>query len=314
MSNVCKALMNGVELAFRQLRDIGDLSEKIRPEIYDDACDASQAIRKAIGIFSTDTRFVIVHLCSDATSAALNIYRAAGMLHLIPAATSNGIHLSDNGLQFRICGNDGRQAELMIDYATAEFPRHAFAIVAEAGVTGDSQKQALLDRLKHHRRKTCKVLYIERDTNLAKIFRGADSNYPRAIFYAGHNAEIMRRVLLHLGVTQPNSLLLCFEAGGNVDLTGLSASARRTLRFVRLLPNGQNTGSDDQFQQYRLLGQAAGEVLLEALTRSASPKPPDVAMIIHGYQFETCIGRLSFDSDGESSGHHYAVVEPAAAL
>ncbi|MGD9949552.1 MAG: branched-chain amino acid ABC transporter substrate-binding protein, partial [Desulfobulbus sp.] len=105
--------------------------------IEDDACKPEIAINTATKLVSSGVQAVIGHICSDATKAALPIYRDAKVIVISPSATTPDLTQSGDYPNFyRTIGSDAVQARYMVDFTLDTLKAKKIAIIHDKGDYG----------------------------------------------------------------------------------------------------------------------------------------------------------------------------------
>jgi len=96
----------------------GVLGKQIEMLVEDDVCQPQVATNTATKMVSEGVHFVLGHICSGATKAALGIYKDAGIPAISPSATNPDLTQSgDYPNFFRTIASDDAQARLQVDLA-----------------------------------------------------------------------------------------------------------------------------------------------------------------------------------------------------
>jgi branched-chain amino acid transport system substrate-binding protein len=117
--------------------DGGLLGKKVEIIAADDVCKPEVAVNSANKLISEDVIFVIGHICSGATKAAMGTYKAANIAAMSPSATNPDLTKSgDYPNFFRTIAPDDAQAKLAADFTVDVLKAKKIAVIHDKGDYG----------------------------------------------------------------------------------------------------------------------------------------------------------------------------------
>jgi len=115
----------------------GLLGKQIELILVDDICKPEVAVSSATKLVSKDVVFVIGHICSGATKAALGTYKSANIAAMSPSATNPALTKSGNYPNFfRTIAPDDAQAKLAADFTMDTLKAKKIAVIHDKGDYG----------------------------------------------------------------------------------------------------------------------------------------------------------------------------------
>jgi len=126
------------ELYIKELNAAGGLlGKQVELIKSDDVCKPEIAVNTANKLVSEGVVFVLGHICSGATKAALGTYKEAGIPAMSPSATNPGLTKSgDYPNFFRTIAPDDAQAKLAVDFAVDKLGAKKIAVIHDKGDYG----------------------------------------------------------------------------------------------------------------------------------------------------------------------------------
>ncbi len=115
---------------------------------YNDDCDAGKARRVAEKIVAKgDIHFVIGHYCSDATYAALSIYKNKGILHFSPFSSAPNLSEKAPKTFFRLAGRTDTEAQISASWLAEFGKRKKIGVIYEDNLYGKSLADYVINNL-----------------------------------------------------------------------------------------------------------------------------------------------------------------------
>lgn len=308
----------GAEAAVEAINARGGINgERIALRVVDDQCDPRSAVAAANQIASRGIRFVLGHLCSGASIAASKVYEEEGVLMLTGSATAPD--LTERGLKmiFRACGRHDQQGVVGARFVTERLKpsrvavvhdrqvygkglaEKAEAIFREAGLVpllsgsinaGERDYTALVTRLKQD---DVEVVYFGGyHTELGLLVRQARQAGVEARFVGGD------------GLASSEYWALAGDGAAGTLFT-FSPDPKSTDAGQRVYQAMKPRGEPDNFSFYYY---AATQVLAQAIS-AGGPSPSAVATILREREFDTVVGKLRFNAQGDLTDPKYVVYE-----
>ena len=290
----------------------GVLGQRVELIVGDDFCDPDQAVALARKLASDGVRFVAGHWCSHSSIPASKEYEKAGILMITPGSAS--AKLTDDGGPnvFRVCGRDDRQGAKVGDYLADHWPGHAMAILDDGTTWGAGVAGAVRNRLK------------ERGVHAAvdEPFTPGEAEYPALItkmqaagvevfFVGGYHQEA--GLILRQAHDRGYALRLVANAAmATEDFPiiagpGLEGTVMIATADMRQSPQAAEVVGRSRAQGYEPLGTtlnayAAVQVWAQAVEAAGSLDLDAVLEAMHGRRFDTVLGRIGFDAQGDVTG------------
>lgn len=306
----------GAESAVADLNANGGvLGERIDLLVVDDACDPEQAVAAAAKLLDAGVALVIGHQCSVASLPASKVYADAGMLMISPFSTNPKLTEQGFPTVFRICGRDDVQGRVAGDLLAERFGERAIAIVHESAVYGEGLAAEIKKRL--NERGVTEVMFEAIPPGQAEysdIVRKMQVAGVEVLYYAGFRREaglIMRQahdrgyglqLVAPDGIGGEDFALIAGEAANGTLMT-YAPSPLRNPGAAALAERFAAEGYAGSFGIGTFRSYAIVQAWAQAVERAGTFAPGPVAEALHGFQFDTVLGRLGFDQKGDVSGY-----------
>jgi branched-chain amino acid transport system substrate-binding protein len=304
----------GTELAVADLNAKGGiLGEPLKLILVDDGCNAELAPLAAEKLVSEGIAVAFGATCSGAAIPASEVYRRAGMLMIEAGATNPRLTEESDGHVFRTVGRDDRQGAIAGDYLATRWSDSKIAIVHDGSAYG----QGLAEEVKKR-------------VNQRGINEALFATYqPEALDYSDLLDQLRTASIevLYLGGYSPDAGLIIRQArdrGYGVQL--VAGDSLSTGEFWLVAGRaGQGTlftsFSDPTHEpraaeiMARLRGQLqqpnaravysymAVQLWAQAVEKAGTLEPDAVAAALHGNQFDTLLGTIGFDENGDITGY-----------
>ncbi len=320
MASFGEQFKHGAEMAIADINARGGvLGEKLLLEIGDDVCDPKQAVAVANQLASKKVVAVIGHFCSGSSIPASEVYAEEGIVMISPGS-SNPL-FTERGLSnvFRVCGRDDQQGLIAADYIARNFVGKNIALVHDRSAYGKGLADEVTRILEGRK---IKLVLNEAITPGEKDYSALISKLKAAkadlLFFGGYHQEagLIVRQSKDQGLT---TKLMGGDALATRDFWSITGElGRGTLMTFspdpRLIPSAaavvekfKKSGIDPD--GYTLYAYAATQILAEAASKSGSWKSVDLIKTLHNNQFDTVMGKLSFNVKGDYTGPSFAVYE-----
>lgn len=314
-------MRNGAEQAVADLNAKGGLNGEILAVIpADDRADPKEAVSVAQKFISEDIKFVLGHLTSGASNAAVKEYAENGVLMITASATSPS--LTEQGLWnvFRVVGRDDQQGNYAADYILKHFKGRKIAIVHDKGSYGKPLAEVVKARLNENGVQETLFDGInpgEKDYS-ALISRLKNQNID-LLYFGGYYTEggLIIRQLRDQGLS---TQVIGADGLANAELGQIVGEgvAGTLLTFApdpAKDPNAKAIVASLQARNidptgFTIPSYAAVQVLAQAATEAKSFEPKKIADVLHsGKVFDTVIGPLSYDGKGDLTKASYVMYE-----
>ncbi len=312
-------IKNGAEAAVRDINAAGGLNgATITLREADDLCEPQKGSDVANQLVDAGTTFVVGHFCSGASIPASDVY-AAGNVVMVSPASSNPL-LTERGLwnTFRVAARDDRQSSFIANFIARRFSEKKVAIIQDGSVYG----KALTDDVKSvlnasgiNEAMTGSIESGQKD--FTSLVHELAANEIEVLVFGGYHAEaglLVRQI-------QENGQSIQFIGGDALvtDEFGAIAGDAGEGAMMSFLRDPRNRSSaratvDDltsrglNAEGYTLYAYAAAQVIAIAAERAGSNDPRKVAAeISSGRPFETVLGTLNFDPNGDRIQDDYTM-------
>jgi branched-chain amino acid transport system substrate-binding protein len=300
----------GTELAVADLNAKGGvLGEQVRLISVDDGCNAEQAVAAARKLISDGVMFVVGHVCSGAAIPTAPLYEAAGVIAISAAATNP--RLTDEGRAnvFRVVGRDDQQGVIAGNYLADHWGEKKIAILHD----GEAYGRGLAEETKKtlNARGVRETIFEQITPGLVDYFEVVEkiqATNVDVLYYAGYPREaglLIRQVRdrgddLQLvsadGLSTEDYWLVAGEAGEGTLFTSYSdpsgnpgaAAIMKRARARKIEPKYRMLYSYGAVQAWAAAVEKAGSLDFEAVSKS-----------LHSHEFDTVLGRISFDEKGD---------------
>jgi branched-chain amino acid transport system substrate-binding protein len=313
-----RQMKNGAEQAVADLNAAGGvLGKKLTLDIEDDACDPKQARSVAEKIASAKIPFVAGHYCSSSSIPASEAYADGNVLQITPASTAT--KFTDRKLWnvARVCGRDDQQGPAAAKYILKAFAGKSVAILNDKTSYG----QGLAEEVKKSLNAAgfTEKMY-ESYTKGDKDFNAIVSRLKREnidlVFVGGYHQEagLILRQMRDQGL---KTLLMAGDALNDPEFASITGSAAEGTIFT-FGPDPRNNPAAkavvEEFKAkkidpggYTLYTYAAMQVWSKAVTKAGTLDPKKVMDTIKAGEWDTVIGKLTFDAKGDIKQDTYVV-------
>ncbi len=316
-ANGGQTIVGGARLKANELNEQGGLlGHRVVIRGVDDESDDEVAEAVAAEVAAAVSRGekvlgVIGHLNSGQTSVAMAHYRDLPIVVITPTASE--MSLTQSGFQnfFRVNAHNAAQASIAADYLVNELGVKRVAVLHNDDPYGIDLGQRTADELRALGAEVVltRQVLVEQDQYEAEVNALREAG-AEAVFYAGYEVEcpflrdeLREASLEHLPFLASDG---CFLAATIDDSDG-AAEGMYVLGFA---PEPETVAGADWIKAYQEVeyrnpdtysvnGYAAMEVLAEAAKKAGSFNGPEVADAIRHLGFESLIGQISYDDNGD---------------
>jgi branched-chain amino acid transport system substrate-binding protein len=313
-------MKRGAEMAVKDLNAAGGvLGEELSLRVGDDACDPKQAVAVANQMVNEGVVLVAGHFCSGSSIPASSVYNEEGILQISPASTNP--QLTEQGFDnvFRVCGRDDQQGQVAADYVVDNNVGSKIAVVHDKTAYG----KGLADEFKKqlNARGVEETMY-EAITAGDKDFTALITKMKNAavdlIYLGGYHTEagLIARQAKEQGI---NATMMSGDAlvtdeywaitgdTGQGTLMTFSPDPRKNEAAAPVVAEFEAAGYDPE--GYTLYTYAAIQAWAQAAEKAGSTDLDAIVEQLHGNQFDTVLGAISFDDKGDVQGSNYVMYE-----
>ena len=313
-----RQMKNGAEMAVADLNAAGGvLGKQLRLEVGDDACDPKQARSIAEKLAGMKVPFVAGHFCSSSSIPASEAYAEGNVLQITPASTNP--LFTDRKLWnvLRLCGRDDQQGVVAADFLAKNFKGKNIAILNDKSTYGkglaDETKKALN---KAGIQEKMFESYNKGDKDFTAIVSRLKRDNIDLVYVGGYHQEsgLLVRQMRDQGL---QTTLMGGDALNDKEFASVTGPAGAGTLFT-FGPDPRNKPTAkaivDRFKAkgidpegYTLYTYAAFQVWSQAATKANSTDTKKVMDTIKGGEWDTVIGKLSFNAKGDIKAIDYVV-------
>jgi branched-chain amino acid transport system substrate-binding protein len=313
-----RQLKNGAELAVADLNAAGGvLGKKLALQIGDDACDPKQARSVAEKLANDKVVFVAGHFCSSSSIPASEAYNEGNVLQISPGSTNPLLTERKLWNVLRVCGRDDQQGVVAAQYILKNYSGKNVAILNDKTTYGkglaDETKKAL--NAAGFKEKMFES-YNKGDKDFNSIVSRLKRENIDLVYLGGYHQEagLILRQMRDQGL---KTVLMAGDALNDrefASITGPQAEGtlftfgpdpRKKATAKALVEKFKAKGIDPE--GYTLYTYAAFQVWSQAATKINSTDPKKVASAIKTGEWDTVLGKLSFDAKGDIKLIDYVV-------
>lgn len=307
----------GAEQAVAEINAAGGiLGERLKLVVGDDASDPQQAKAVAKKLVADGVVLVVGHRSSDMTGSAAPIYDTAGVIQITPSSTNP--ELTERGYKrfFRVCGRDDVQAIFASDYLREFWAGKSIGIIHDNSSYGSGLARQTRERLNSEGVQVA----LFRDFQPGKLDYGDLLEEIRqlqieVLYIGGYSAE-SALIVRQARDAQLDFQLISADALHNSDFWLVAGEAGIGSMFTfdidpRTRPEAQSLvarfrADGYEPEGYTLHTYAALQVWAAAVEKARTFEPDSVVKAMHDSEFDTVLGKISFDRKGDLVKHSYA--------
>src|SRR5689334_2245660 len=313
-----RQLKDGAELAVADLNAAGGvLGRKLKLEIGDDQCDPKQARSVAEKIAAAKIPFVAGHYCSSSSIPASEAYLEGNVLQITPASTNPTFTERKMWNTFRVCGRDDQQGAVAGAYLAKNYGSKNIAILNDKTTYG----KGLADETKKALNKAgVQEKMFESYTKGDKDFNAIVSRMKAAgidVVYIGGYQQEAGLILRQMRAQGLKTVLMAGDALADKEFASITGpDGEGTLFTFGPDPRNKPTAKAivEKFKAknvdpegYTLYTYAAMQVWSKAAAKAGTTDPKKVMETIKAGEWDTVIGKLSFDAKGDIKVIDYVV-------
>jgi len=310
----------GVQIVVDDLNSKGGvLGRKIKLVIEDEQCEPAQAANVAAKFVGDKVVAVIGHSCSGATRAGMDLYKNENLVVISPSATNPELTSGIYSTFFRTVAPDTSQAKTWVDFLQSKGVRNV-AFLHDKGDYG----KGLAEYAKEFAQEAgINSVLFEGITpgglDYSAIVLKISNTKAQAVVFGGYYPEASKLIsqiktqkldvifVSGDGVKNPGYLGIAKQDAegtyvtGPKDVSGLDLAKKARTQYVDKY--GEEPGSF--FNE----GYSAALVLFGAMEKAKSTSSKAVMAALRQNSFDTPIGKISFDKNGDVIGSGFSVYE-----
>ncbi len=310
----------GVDTAVERINAAGGINgKKLETVVIDDGCEPKQGPVAANRVVNSKIGFVVGHVCSGATIAAADIYNNEGVVMVTPSATSPALTDGKNyEFIFRTIGRDDQQGPAAARFILEKIKPKKVAVLHDK----QSYGQGIATAVKND---------LEKGGVAVAVFEGinaGDSDYSAVItklksqgvdfvYYGGYHPEmgLLLRQAAEQGV---KAKWMGPEGTGNPDINAIAGDAVEGMLLTLPADFTQNAANADIVKAFeakkrnasgafQMTAYAATQVIADGIKGAGSDDPTKVAKYLHANSFDTPIGKVSWNKQGDLTNFQFDV-------
>ncbi|WP_447919935.1 branched-chain amino acid ABC transporter substrate-binding protein [Achromobacter aegrifaciens] len=310
----------GVDTAVERINAAGGVNgKKLETVVIDDGCEPKQGPVAANRVVNSKIGFVVGHVCSGATIAAADIYNNEGVVMVTPSATSPALTDGKNyEFIFRTIGRDDQQGPAAAKFILEKIKPKKVAVLHDK----QSYGQGIATAVKND---------LEKGGVAVAVFEGinaGDSDYSAVItklksqgvdfvYYGGYHPEmgLLLRQAAEQGV---KAKWMGPEGTGNPDINAIAGDAVEGMLLTLPADFTQNAANADIVKAFeakkrnasgafQMTAYTATQVIADGIKGAGSDDPTKVAKYLHANSFDTPIGKVSWNKQGDLTNFEFDV-------
>ena len=311
-------MKHGAEQAIADINAGGGvLGKKLRLEVGDDACDPKQARSIAEKLSGDGIPFVAGHFCSSSSIPASEAYAENNVLQITPASTNPLFTERNLKNVLRICGRDDQQGIIAAQYIARHFKGKNVAILNDKTTYGkglaDETKKSL--NAAGFQEKMFES-YNKGDKDFNSIVSRLKRENIDLVYVGGYHQEtgLILRQMRDQGL---NTVVMAGDAMNSKEFASITGTLANGTLFTfgpdpRLKPTAKAVVEEFKAkgidpEGYTLYTYAAMQVWSDAVKKAGSTDTQKVIATIKGGEWDTVLGKLSFDDNGDLKIIDYVV-------
>jgi branched-chain amino acid transport system substrate-binding protein len=304
----------GVNTAVEQINAAGGVEGKpLELLMIDDACEPKQASVAANRVVNEKIHFVIGGFCSGAAIAAAPIYEDERIVMVSPSATAPAITDGNHyHFIFRTIGRDDQQGPAAAHYIIDQIKPKRIAILHDKQSYGQGIATSVNQALKQAKLSVVVFEGINAgDSDYSAMITKLKSMNVDFVYYGGYHPEM--GLLLRQAKEQDfKPVFMGPEGVGNPDINAIAGDSVEGMLLT--LPadasrNPANAAIVEAFKAkkrnptgaFQLASYTAIQVIADAIKGAQSTDPIQVAAYMHTHSFNTPIGQVSWNAQGDLS-------------
>jgi len=315
--------VKAAELVVKEINEEGGiLGRKVELLVEDDVCKPEVATNTATKLLSQDVHFIIGHICSGATKAALGIYKESKVITMSPSATNPA--LTQSGAYpnfFRTIASDDAQARLEVAFALDVLKLKKIAVLHDKGDYGKGLAEFARDFIDKSGRAVV-VLYegiTPGAVDYSAVIQKIKNSEAEGVIYGGYHPEASKLVMLMRkkkmdtvfisddGVKDITFIKVAGEYAEGVYATGPKDVSKNPLAIAATEAHKKTYGSEPG--AFFLNAYAATQALLNAIEKAGSTDYKAVSNALRTEFVNTPLGKIKFDERGDAIGVGFSIFQ-----
>ena len=311
-------MKRGAEMAVKDLNEAGGvLGEELALRVGDDACDPKQAVAVANQMVNEGVVFMAGHFCSGSSIPASQVYNEEGILQISPASTNP--QLTEQGFDnvFRTCGRDDQQGQVAANYVVDNNVGSKIAVMHDKtaygkGLADEFKKQlnargveeTMYEAITAGDKDFTALITKMKEAGVDLIYLGGYHTEAGLITRQAHEQGLGAQMMSGDALVTDEYWAITGDTGQGTLMT-FSPDPRKNEAAQPVVQEFQAQGYDPE--GYTLYTYAAVQAWAQAVEKAGSTDLDAVIEQLHGNQFDTVLGTISFDEKGDVQGSNYVL-------
>ncbi|ASC67633.1 leucine ABC transporter subunit substrate-binding protein LivK [Achromobacter denitrificans] len=310
----------GVDTAVERINAAGGVNgKKLETVVIDDGCEPKQGPVAANRVVNSKIGFVVGHVCSGATIAAADVYNNEGVVMVTPSATSPALTDGKNyEFIFRTIGRDDQQGPAAAKFILEKIKPKKAAVLHDKQSYGEGIATAVKNDLE---KGGVPVAIFEGinagDSDYSAVITKLKSQGVDFVYYGGYHPEmgLLLRQAAEQGV---KAKWMGPEGTGNPDINAIAGDAVEGMLLTLPADFTQNAANADIVKAFeakkrnasgafQMTAYAATQVIADGIKGAGSDDPTKVAKYLHANSFDTPIGKVSWNKQGDLTNFQFDV-------
>ncbi|WP_454690439.1 branched-chain amino acid ABC transporter substrate-binding protein [Achromobacter aloeverae] len=302
----------GVDTAVEQINAAGGvLGRQLETVNVDDACEPKQGPVAANRVVNEKIHFVVGPVCSGASIAAASIYNDEGVVMVTPSATAPALTDRKNyTFVFRTIGRDDQQGPAAARYIIDKVKPAKVAVLHDKQSYGQGIATAVKERLDQAKIPVALFEGINAgDSDYSAVITKLKAAGVDFVYFGGYHPEM--GLLLRQAAEQGlKARFMGPEGVGNPDINAIAGDAVEGMLLTLPADFAHNPANAavvkafadkkrDGSGAFQLPAYAAVQVIAEGIKGANSTDPAKVAAYLHAHSFDTPIGKVAWNKQGD---------------
>jgi len=310
----------GVDTAVERINAAGGVNgKKLETVVIDDGCEPKQGPVAANRVVNSKIGFVVGHVCSGATIAAADIYNNEGVVMVTPSATAPALTDGKNyEFIFRTIGRDDQQGPAAAKFVLEKIKPKKAAVLHDKQSYGQGIATAVKNDLEKGGVPVAVFDGINAgDSDYSAVITKLKSQGVDFVYYGGYHPEmgLLLRQAAEQGV---KAKWMGPEGAGNPDINAIAGDAVEGMLLTLPADFTQNAANADIVKAFEAKKRNAGgafqmtaytatQVIADGIKGAGSDDPTKVAKYLHANSFDTPIGKVSWNKQGDLTNFSFDV-------
>ena len=310
----------GVDTAVERINAAGGVNgKKLETVVIDDGCEPKQGPVAANRVVNSKIGFVVGHVCSGATIAAADIYNNEGVVMVTPSATAPALTDGKNyEFIFRTIGRDDQQGPAAAKFVLEKINPKKAAVLHDKQSYGQGIATAVKNDLEKGGVPVAVFEGINAgDSDYSAVITKLKSQGVDFVYYGGYHPEmgLLLRQAAEQGV---KAKWMGPEGAGNPDINAIAGDAVEGMLLTLPADFTQNAANADIVKAFEAKKRNAGgafqmtaytatQVIADGIKGAGSDDPTKVAKYLHANSFDTPIGKVSWNKQGDLTNFSFDV-------